>query len=131
MGMDLEKFLSNSLVQVIDGIKDAQKRTSKDNIPDDQQKYFESFIVPAPAPASQETALHNFYFIEFDVETTVVSDSGKQGDWKIVVTGTYINLINGKLEVASNKNQCQRNTAVNRMKFKVPIIYPSWPKPHH
>ena len=119
--MNLQNFITESLLQVIKGIKDAQNKINITDIPEDDKKYFTSYIAPTPLNVDKKI-YENHDKIEFDVAITVSKDSTKTGKFHITVAGVEID---GRSQTSANSH-----SSVSRIKFSIPVIYPSMPKPH-
>ena len=119
--MDLQSFIGQSVTQVMGGIREAQNRVEE--IEDLKQttkadnKNFKPFIVASPRPGNPSK---DIYDMEFDVAVTVSSELSQVKKGKIFIAQANLNMEEGLT---------QTNTSVNRMKFSIPVIYPSMPKP--
>lgn len=119
--MNLQNFVTESLLQIIDGIKDAQNKISAIEIPEDDKKYFTPYIAPTPLNIDKKI-YENYDKIEFDIAITVSKDSTQSGKMRISVAGLEID---GRSQSLVNSH-----SSISRIKFSIPVIYPSMPKPH-
>lgn len=111
--MNLQKFISNSLVQIIDGIHDAQMHCGK-NVQKDEEEYYKAIIAPLLIQGSEK----NYTRIEFDVAVTITNNDTNSVE-------SYISVV--PLGIGGKSSLEQINSSVSRVKFAVPIIYPSTP----
>lgn len=106
--MDLQKFISASIIQIVDGVRDAQK-----HIEDTKHDPYRGAVVSPYGKNDSDKKIHN---VEFDVAVVVTDDVSKSGGAGITVCGFQLGC-NGNLE--------QSNTTTSRIKFSVPVIYSS------
>ena len=114
MIMQLKDFVRESLVQVVDGIVEAQKRTEESN----------AIVSPyLPPSRSQGTRPDVFsspnlgivQMFEFDVAVTVSKDDAKEGGVAVVAA-----VLGAGGKVRSEKQFAN----VSRLKFSVPVVLP-------
>jgi hypothetical protein len=123
--MDVQDFISEALLQICNGIKDAQNKTSGRN----EEIFFQPLIVPTPVNSSGPSPRDNFYSIDFDLAVTIEkksrisSEIGLSAGGKILVVPIDIN-------IERAKSTDETTSSISRMKFSIPVIYPSVPKPH-
>ena len=108
--MELKEFISNTLVQLVEGIADAQDKANKVG----------ALINPAglQAPKVGTTMTHNgerLEEVEFDLALTV--DEGKGNKGRISIHSAAVNI--GTAEQSES-----RNTAVNHVRFRVAVLFP-------
>ncbi|HOD81286.1 MAG TPA: hypothetical protein PKG77_07665 [Phycisphaerae bacterium] len=110
--MNLQDFVSESLKQIVAGIKDAQE-SLKDRA-----------INPGVAPLWREGLSKHYAIVnerileavQFDVAVTVTDqESNKKG----------IAVFAGWFGAGGQKEAGQANTSVSRIKFSVPVSYPA------
>jgi hypothetical protein len=118
--MTLRDFISDTLVQISSGIQDAQKKTSPNLIPDNQ--CFNPRIVPYPINSSGPSPRDNLYNIDLEIAITVGHQTHSSGKIGIVVVPDI------DLSFKNSKNTT--NTFAGKIKFTIPMIYPSIPNPH-
>ena len=113
--MDLKKFVTQSLVEIMIGLKDAQ-----DQLHDSHARICPT-LGPAITPGGQNVLLglstqnRPIALIEYDVAIEVGGDSGASGEIKLaagIVSGGFF----GK-----GRNF---DKTVSRLKFSVPVTYP-------
>ena len=112
--MDLQNFVTETLVQVIAGISDAQTKLDASNA-----------IV---SPKLSGTAINNknvvilptqdspATMINFDVALTATEGTGTKGG---------IGVVAGIVSLGSTGQSSNENTSVSRVQFNVPIILPT------
>lgn len=116
-GMKLQDFVSTALVEIIEGVRDAQKRLMVREGPDDFGR-----VSPKPGgslPAGSRIAAHEFVemqLVKFDVAVTV-SESKADG---AEVGGSFLSVV--KADVGGKMSR--ENTSVSRIQFDVPVTYP-------
>ena len=96
--MKLDEFIADTLAQIVSGVTQAQKACEGSN------------AVIADRSGSITTSK-----VEFDVALTV--ESGKQ-------TKGGIGVVTGIVSLGSSGQSANTETAVNRIKFSVPVILP-------
>ena len=125
--MSLQTFISDALLQVCNGIKDAQVKMRETPILEEEEKFFRAQICPTPINSNTvPSPRDNLYLIEFEVIITIKRESTKSEGGTIFVVGEPLVSLN----YSNTKAVEQTNAAVNRIKFSVPVIYPSDPKTH-
>jgi hypothetical protein len=116
--MDVKDFISESLKQIIAGIKTAQEDVSKDG-----------GIVSPDISIRQGTAEANDWLItyqgnpqgrlvnniDFDIAVTVTEQTDLQGGLGISVAG---------FKIGAGAKNIDGNTTLSRIKFKIPVVYP-------
>lgn len=108
--MDLKTFISESLTQIAEGIKEAQKSESGaifspriGYVDDGKPRLSGAFVSTAPQ------------MVEFDVAVTVTeADSGKGGG-KIGVSF---------LNIGGESTSSSENSSTSRIRFEIPVIWP-------
>ena len=114
--MDLKNFVSETIIQIAGGIKEAQEANTG------------AWVCPAiifgekGKPIANDDARSNIDFqtVMFDVAVTVVESSEKKGEGKMAVLG---------LSLGGGVGAQQENSAVSHIKFDVPIVWPVGKKP--
>lgn len=107
--MDLKTFIAESLTQIADGIREAQKSDTgaifspricfKEGLPE----------IANPRPCQPQ-------MVAFDVAVTVTESSGKKGGLNVTVAS----LFGFGGEVGSSSE----NAAVSRLQFEIPVVWP-------
>jgi hypothetical protein len=116
--VNLQEFISQALVQIATGIRDAGKELQPLGAVVNPRH-----IWAANAPLThivgyiderkeQQRAVHS---VDFDVAVTVVEGTGSKGGIGVVV---------GAFALGTQGSSEQSNTSVSRVKFKVPIAFP-------
>lgn len=112
--MDLKEFISETLVQIVSGVADAQEKAASVG------------GKVSPNLRGGQTALgsHGFLFaeggaaqvVQFDVALTVKEGTGTKGG---------IGIVAGVVSLGSTGQSNTENSSVSRVKFGVPIVLPS------
>lgn len=116
--MELKDFVSETLKQVIDGVKSGQDHAKKVGavVNPDKQLVFGN---PGFALFTHEAGFDNSeryaQIIEFDVAVTTTQDVQAKGGGKIFV---------GFAELGSQLQSDRQRNAENRIKFSVPVCLP-------
>lgn len=107
LNMELKKFVSESLTQIIDGVKDAQEKTEKSG----------ARINPKFTPKVPEVMKyqHRIKEIDFDVAVTVQEESG-------IKSGAGVAF--GPVVIGTRADAKSSDGSLSRIKFTVPVIYP-------
>ncbi len=112
--MDLREFVSATLKQIIDGVKDAQSAVQ--NTGAINPKVWDAQRTEAAKmgilESSDGMAIH---LVDFDVAVSVAEQKGTQGG---------IGLIVGPVVLGSKGQSDSGHASVNRIKFQVPISLP-------
>ncbi len=112
--MDLKEFVAETLFQIIEGVKEAQKKAaesgSKVNPP----------ISSSPANLDRQKLIiteetEMIQIIDFDVALIVKEGAGKKGG---------IGIFAGSVSIGGQKESNIENSSVSRVKFRVPITLP-------
>lgn len=122
--MKLEDFISESLVQICNGVKSAQDIIIKSPIDKQNEKYFIPYINPMPNGGLK----NDIHEIQFDIAFTISSSKATASESKIKAD---IYVIGASIDLNGQKATNQLNSSVNKMKFSIPIIYPSMPYNNH
>lgn len=112
--MDLKSFITSTLTDIVQGIVDAQKNTKKDKaiINPIGLKYNSSKLTDQGYTVDGKVSQN----IDFDLAITI--ETGVSASGNIKVTSGIFNVgTDGKIANQKNIN--------NRIKFSVPILYPS------
>ncbi|MFA5206640.1 MAG: hypothetical protein WC708_19750 [Lentisphaeria bacterium] len=115
--MELKDFVSQTLSQIIEGIEDAQLNkgtTAKIN----------------PSGLRMGEKIHSMFFdfnthtiianIEFDVAVTTEEAKGTKGGIGVLV---------GAITLGAQGQSDTKNTSLSRIKFSVPVSFPTTPMP--
>ncbi|AXF85437.1 hypothetical protein DTO96_101168 [Ephemeroptericola cinctiostellae] len=112
--MDLQEFVSETLLQIISGIKNAQDKTSTSG----------GSVNPRITGSSEYAAQHGFLrtaggspaqIVQFDVALTVTEGTGTKGG---------IGVFAGAINLGSSGQSTNENKSISRVKFAVPVSLP-------
>ena len=111
--MDLREFVAETLVQIIDGVKDAQSRAKESG----------ANVNPRITGSAEHAAKHGFLsasgapaqIVQFDVALTVKEGTGTKGG---------IGVFSGLVNLGSAGQSSNENLSVSRVKFSVPLALP-------
>ena len=107
--MELNEFVKQALVQVIEGVRDAQAVEGKEFVNP-------RIINPAPSGRIREKVNGQLvHDVSFDVAITTEDSSGSKAGGKISVLG---------LNAGADIDENLLSRTVSRIKFTVPIAYP-------
>mgnify|MGYP001240455631 CR=1 FL=1 len=112
--MDLRDFVSETIVEIITGVKDAQDKAQK----------LGGAVNPKLTSNSDYASQHGFLrssggpaqIVQFDVALTIKEGTGTKGG---------IGIFAGAINLGSSGQSSNENSSVSRVKFSVPIILPS------
>lgn len=113
--MDLKSFISESLYQIIAGIKAAQEKINELS-GDEEISFNKAYIVPMPG-FECENELHD---VHFDIALTVSRGEPTQPSARLLVLG--LSSLSGKGPID------QISSIASRIQFSVPVIYPAMSK---
>ncbi len=109
--MELKEFIKETLVQIIEAIKDAQKSVGTDN----GEIILKLSTQRSKGEISHDgRVIHNIYF---DVAVTVTEGSEKKGGGGIKVVSLF--------EIGGDGKRSESNIFQNRIQFHVPLTYPN------
>jgi len=111
--MDLKDFVSETLIQIANGVKQAQEQTEQ----------IGARVNPKLTGAANNAAQHGFLpaeqapaqIVQFDVALTVKEGSGIKGG---------IGIFAGAVSLGSSGQSSAENSSVSRVKFCVPLSLP-------
>jgi hypothetical protein len=111
--MELRDFVKEALVQIIEGVRDAQDVIKKPGgkINPIQQYFGEE----KHSNTIRDEGGQVIHMVEFDVAITVKEDAAAKGGVGLVV---------GPIAIGTRADASEQNTSTNRIKFPVPITYP-------
>ena len=112
--MDLKTFVSQSLIQIAEGIKEAQEANTGAWIAPDLQRNDKGLVAVdgANSPIAQ--------MIKFDVAVTVSSQKNKEGKASLVVAW---------LDIGGGIGKNSENSVISRVQFELPVAWPKTAKP--
>lgn len=111
--MELRQFVSDALVEIFEGVKDAKKKLSD-----------EGGINPAPMGNAADYAGTTGFmacgrkiatFVDFDVAVTAAEGTGTKGG---------IGVFAGVVGLGSQGQSSESNSKVSRIRFQVPVLFP-------
>ena len=118
--MDLKEFVSDTLVQICEGIKDAQDKT----------KEMGAYVSPmltakgtATAHGGDATGVSR---VRFDVALEVIDES-KSGNTSKHGAGLKIFCAHAGLDGSNENHTTDKETHVSRVSFEVPVVWPTVP----
>ena len=111
--MDLKEFVSQTLTQIMDGVREAQTATTHGGIVSPALRHFGKLTDIAQTDVGDYTQM-----VEFDVALTVEQGTGTKGG---------IGLVVGPVTLGSTGQSSAQNSSVNRVKFRVPVVLPTPP----
>ena len=111
--MDLKEFVSQTLMQIIEGVSETQS----------QAKEFEAEVNPHLNSTHSEMGKQGFLWaggraaqiVQFDVALTVVEGKGTKGG---------IGVFAGAINLGSAGQSQSESSSVSRVKFCVPVVLP-------
>lgn len=112
--MNLKEFVSETLVQLIEGVQDAQSRTSTTG---------QKASVNPRINANSEMAKHGIFIasglvaqmVHFDVALTATEGTGAKGG---------IGVVGGMFTLGTTRQSQEESSSVSRVKFSVPVTLP-------
>ncbi len=111
--MELKDFVSETLKQVIEGVKMAQEATKESGGKINPKGIYTTSTNSNPQLYTENNEL--VQIIEFDVAITTTEDDKTKGG-----VGVFVGAFGVGVQGESNN----QNSAINRIQFKVPIILP-------
>ena len=112
--MELKDYITETLTQIIQGVKDAQKFASENDSKVNSKNV--NLFYKGDMPVYSDLNNENYaQMIDFEIAINVTEDNNKKGG-----VGVFL----GSLGVGGQiENQLSNNT-VNRIKFSIPIFLP-------
>lgn len=114
--MDLEEFVSGTLTQIVKGVVKAQDALTGTGALINPSAHYLNTKESAPAIRDEKGFLHQVREVEFDVAVTV-------GDVQAANAGAGIQVFGAK--IGARGEVTYENSTVSRVKFVVPIAFPS------
>ena len=119
MNMELKTFVEDSLVQICEGIKAAQKRTA------DTGAYISPALSSAKEAAGSEEDLKLFtQDVVFDLAIEVVSQEGSSNKSSGKLVLCIASIFNAGVKGESQTSQESKGSYVSRMRFTIPVCWP-------
>lgn len=110
--MELKDFIKETLVEIINGVKEAQKDIESTG----------AYINPMVSKSTDKISVAHYsghtytiYDVDFDIAVTASDSSGKKGG-----IGVFLGSVGAGTKAESNES----NVFQNKIKFQVPISYP-------
>ncbi len=114
--MEIKSFISDALVQICEGIIDAQEKTG--------QMAKDGYFVPCVIRS--ETKGATFTEVTFDIALEVVNESGT-GTKRVVDGNAKIFVASVEVSSTQGEKQTDRTSRLSRVQFKIPMIWPDFP----
>lgn len=112
--MKLEDFITSTLKEVINGIKRAQKHAEECGGAINPKGL--QYLVGSSGTVQHKETSRVGTDIEFDIEVLVTKQKGSKGKFSVSIPTVVEANIDGQSGI--------ENRSVNRVKFKVPVIFP-------
>lgn len=111
--MDLGEFVSQTLIQIVDGVKNAQDKVAESG----------ATVNPHLTTSQEQAGRQGFLWtggayaqiVQFDVALTVTEGKGTKGG---------IGVFAGAINLGSSGQSQNENSSVSRVKFSVPLALP-------
>lgn len=107
LGMDIEAFVSETLVQIVKGVASAQKQISEDH------------PTAAINPDHEGARFGEVRDVELDVAVTVTEQAAHEGEAGLKIT---------VLKAGGKKGHTSENVAASHVRFAVPLSVPHTPR---
>ncbi len=111
--MDVKDFISESLRQIIDGVKDAQKHAEKNG----------AYVSPDVSRYVDDPAYTKSQNIEFDIAVTSQESSEKGGKGGLKIPIPFVDV-----EAGAEAKSGRTNGSISRIKFEVAVKLPAQAK---
>lgn len=113
--MDLKSFVAETLVQIVEGVADAQKRIRELDVG--------AAVNPNSIADTSKDKLGVATPVEFDVAVTVTDESAsKTGAGSTV---GFLSVVSAKVDAKAEASDSVRNEAVSRVQFVVRLAQPA------
>lgn len=112
--MDLKNFVAETLVQIVEGVADAQKRIEALGVGaavNAQYVHPGSRRIATPRP------------VEFDVAVTVTDETASKAG--VGASAGFLSVVSARVDGKSETSDTVRNEAVSRIQFSVNISQPA------
>ncbi len=120
--MELKDFVRDTLTQLIDGVREAQKEAAEKGafVAPDAGRGVRSDSKPHPGYTVLNTG-DLLTFVEFDVALTASDSKATKGG---------IGVLFGVVNLGSQGQSSSGSASLSRIKFQIPVVLPvQWPKP--
>lgn len=111
--MDLRTFVSESLVQICEGVRDAQARTLK----------MGAYVCPKPSQ-HQTKRPDGTVDVEFDVAVVATSEKGSASGSAGGLSVAMASVFRAGMKSDSKSSEFVQDATVSRLKFVVPVRWP-------
>jgi hypothetical protein len=108
--VDLKEFVSQTLTQIMEGVREAQSASTHGGVVSPTLNHFGKL-----SEVVQTDTGHFAHMVDFDVALTVEQGSGTKGG---------IGLVVGPVTLGSTGQSSAQNSSVSRVKFRVPVVLP-------
>ena len=113
--MDLKDFVTQTLVQIVDGVKEAESQVKAKGA--HLNPSFAGDVRNLPRGGIYHTGSGQLaQFVEFDVALTVAEGTGTKGG---------IGVFAGPINLGSSGQSTNENVSVSKVKFLVPLALPT------
>jgi hypothetical protein len=110
--MELKEFVAQSIVQIMEGTKEAQEKVKELNaLVNPYEDVIDRGMMGTTYVAKPS-------IIEFEVSITNEDKQGNSGGLSVLF---------GAISVGGKVDSAETKIALNRLKFKVPVVYPKYP----
>ncbi|TGD70331.1 hypothetical protein E4634_21170 [Mangrovimicrobium sediminis] len=119
--MNLKQFVSESLVEIIEGITDAQARIASEDaqvVPNVSNLFTKSQSGGTNLALGWDSNGNLIHILEFDVAVTATEGTETKGG---------IGVVAGMFAVGSQGRSEEMSQSISRLKFRVPISFPRHP----
>ena len=114
--MNLKEFVTETIVQIMEGVQEAQNQVGDKGIVNPRSYQSGTFFVDTPPQPNELRPA------EFDVAVTASSGSEAKGGAGLLVAA---------IGMGVQDTQSEGNTAISRIRFELPIAYPTHQVPVH
>ncbi len=116
--MELKEFVSQSIVEIIEGITNAQSRISNDDtqiVPNVQRLFTQSNTGGSNLALGWDDKGNLIHTIEFDVAVTATEGSESKSG---------IGVVTGVFGLGAQGKTTDTNQSISHLKFRIPISFP-------
>ncbi|ATZ74166.1 hypothetical protein CWC33_10895 [Idiomarina sp. X4] len=116
--MNLKEFISESIVEIVEGIVDAQSRIQSDDakiVPEISKVFTQSQTGGTNLALGWDKQSNLIHSVEFDIAVTANEGTETRGG---------IGVVAGVFALGSQGKSLESNQSISRLKFRVPISFP-------
>jgi hypothetical protein len=113
--MDLKSFVAETLVQIVEGVADAQKRIAELDVG--------AAVNPGRVSQTAQQKLAEPSAVEFDVAVTVSDESATRAG--VGASAGFLSVVSAKLDAKGEASDSFKNEAVSRIQFAVKLAQPA------